>query len=204
MDSSSLSTSMPLPTSKLPPSTSSLLPPQSSPSLPPHLDPSTYPRTLHLRTRTENIPIHLELTFSRLDPTQLLQQIQSPAAGANVLFVGTTRATFDDRPVARLSYTCYAPLALRTLSRIAHDAVSTYGLCGISIGHRLGTVPVGEASIAVGVSAAHRGPAWRAGEDVLEKCKEKVEIWKREEFVGGGGVWRANRDRDAQGNWFVK
>jgi len=138
-----------------------------------------------------------------------------------VLFVGTTRATFDDRPVARLSYTCYAPLALRTLSQIAQDAVSTYGLCGISIGHRLGTVPVGEASIAVGVSAAHRGPAWKAAEDVLEKCKEKVEIWKREEFVaaegegegegegqgeegGGERVWRANRDRDAQGNWIVR
>ena len=78
-------------------------------------------------------------------------------------------------------------------------------------------MPVGEASIAVGVSAAHRGPAWKAAEDVLEKCKEKVEIWKMEEFVvgegegegegkgeGGEGVWRANRDRDAQGNWIVK
>ena len=60
--------------------------------------------------------------------------------------------------------------------------------------HRLGTVPVGEESILIAVSSPHRQAAWRAGEEALEECKAKVEVWKREEFEGEEGVWRANRD----------
>ncbi|RMJ20516.1 hypothetical protein PHISP_08614, partial [Aspergillus sp. HF37] len=101
--------------------------------------------------------------------------ISSPSAGANVLFLGTTRDSFDERPVTQLSYTTYPPLALKTLQRIAAEAVQKHGLIGLCIAHRLGVVPVGESSIAVAVSAAHRGPAWRAGEEVLELCKERLE-----------------------------
>lgn len=61
--------------------------------------------------------------------------------------------------------------------------------------HRLGVVPIGEESIMIAVSSPHRQAAWRAGEEALEECKEKVEVWKKEEFGGEeGGVWRANRD----------
>ncbi len=66
--------------------------------------------------------------------------------------------------------------------------------------HRLGTVPIGEESILIALSAPHRRAAWRAGEEALEECKSRVEVWKREVFVGDGGegedggVWRANRD----------
>jgi len=60
--------------------------------------------------------------------------------------------------------------------------------------HRLGVVPIGEESILIAVSAPHRQAAWRAGEEALEDCKARVEIWKREEFEGEEGVWRANRD----------
>ncbi|KAI9927872.1 hypothetical protein ASPWEDRAFT_112883 [Aspergillus wentii DTO 134E9] len=168
--------------------------PQST-SKPPHLDPATYPRTLHLPAQN----IHLELTYNPLDPSIALSQTSSPSAGANVLFLGTTRDTFEDRPVLQLSYTTYPPLALKTLSAIAEEAVSKHGLTGVSIAHRLGVVPIREASIVIAVSAGHRGAAWRAGEEVLELCKEKAEIWKMEEFVDGGAEWRANRDRDAEG-----
>lgn len=162
---------------------------------PSHLDPSTYPRTL--TDTAQNI--HLELTYAPLDPSRALAHVSSAAAGANVLFLGTTRDTFEDRPVAQLSYTAYPPLALKTLRAIAADAVAKHGLLGIVIAHRLGVVPIKEASIVIAVSAGHRGAAWRAGEEVLERCKEKAEIWKMEEFVDGGAEWRANRDRDAEG-----
>ena len=166
--------------------------------IPPHLDPKTYPRTLNDTSKN----IHLQLTYTPLDATQTLAQISSPASGANVLFVGTTRDTFDNRLVKQLSYTSYAPLALKTLMGIARDACDRFGLLGISIAHRLGVVPVCEASIVVGVSSGHRTAGWRAGEEVLELVKDKVEIWKREVFVDdetGEGVWRANRDRDGDG-----
>lgn len=64
--------------------------------------------------------------------------------------------------------------------------------------HRLDVVPIGEESILIAVSSPHRQAAWRAGEEALEECKEKVEVWKKEEFGGEeGGVWRANRDGKA-------
>ena len=78
---------------------------------------------------------------------------------------------------------------------IVHSVKAKYELTAISIIHRLGVVPIGEESILIAVSSPHRQAAWRAGEEALEECKAKVEIWKLEEFGGDeGGVWRANRD----------
>ena len=138
--------------------------------------------------------LHVSLTPHLLSPTSVLDSIRSPHAGALVLFAGTTRSTFDSRPVTHLSYSAYIPLALRTLRTIAEDIKQKHQLIAISIEHRLGTVPIGEESILIAVSAAHRGEAWRAGEEALEACKEKVEVWKLEVFEGDEGVWRANRD----------
>jgi molybdopterin synthase catalytic subunit len=67
-------------------------------------------------------------------------------------------------------------------------------LAKICIVHKLGDCPIGEESILIAVSAKHRQAAWRAGEECLEEVKKRAEIWKLERFVGGDGVWRANRD----------
>lgn len=77
---------------------------------------------------------------------------------------------------------------------IAKVILAKHGLKGIAMIHRLGTVPIGEESILIAVSSPHREAAWRAGQEALEECKAKVEVWKREEFEGEDGVWRANRD----------
>jgi molybdopterin synthase catalytic subunit len=80
---------------------------------------------------------------------------------------------------------------------IARGVKERHGLKGVAIIHRLGVVPIGEESILIAVSAPHRQAAWRAGEEALEECKKRVEVWKLEEFADGGGVWRANRDGQA-------
>ncbi|KAH0536442.1 Molybdopterin synthase catalytic subunit [Glutinoglossum americanum] len=139
--------------------------------------------------------IYAELTRDHLDVQTTINRVKSPKAGAIVLFAGTTRDSFESRPVLRLTYTSYVPLALTTLLAIAKSVHTRHALTAISITHRLGRVPIGEESILVAVSAPHRQAAWRAGEEALEECKNKVEIWKREEFDGeDGGVWRANSD----------
>ncbi|KAK4137047.1 Molybdopterin biosynthesis MoaE [Trichocladium antarcticum] len=137
---------------------------------------------------------HVALTHGPLNLQTITDLIRSPQAGAIVIFAGTTRDTFDAKPVSHLSYSAYHPLALRTMLAIAADLARAHGLQGIAMVHRLGAVPVGEESIVIAVSAAHRQAAWRAGEAALEACKARVEVWKREEFAAGGGVWRANRD----------
>lgn len=95
----------------------------------------------------------------------------------------------------QLEYSSYPPLALRTMLSIAQTVKVKHGLTAISMVHRLGVVPIGEESILIAVSSPHRQAAWKGGEEALELCKEKVEVWKLEEFGGDeGGVWRANRD----------
>ncbi|KAF2819889.1 Molybdopterin synthase catalytic subunit, partial [Ophiobolus disseminans] len=138
--------------------------------------------------------IHIELTPNDLDSLAATRFVRSPSAGATVLFIGTTRDSFNDKAVSSLSYTSYAPLAMSTLFKIANNMQQKHSLTKIAIIHKLGECPIGEESIVIAVSAPHRKAAWLAGEEALELTKEKAEIWKLERFEGGEGVWRANRD----------
>ncbi|KAI9821494.1 MAG: Molybdopterin synthase catalytic subunit [Thelocarpon impressellum] len=138
-------------------------------------------------------PVHVSLSHAPLSIAATLARVRSPAAGALVLFAGTTRDSFAGRPVRSLAYSAYAPLALRTLRAVAAEARARHGLVAVAIAHRLGEVPIGDESVLIAVSAPHRREAWHAAEQALEECKARVEVWKREEFEDGG-VWRANRD----------
>ncbi|KAM0802172.1 Molybdopterin biosynthesis MoaE [Usnea florida] len=145
--------------------------------------------------RIEEDSISVTLTNSILNPLSIIAEVKSPKAGAIVVFAGTTRDNFDGKPVTHLEYTSYPPRALQTMLSIAHSVKEKHCLTAISMIHRLGVVPIGEESILIAVSAPHRQAAWRGGEEALEECKEKVEVWKLEEFGGDqGGIWRANRD----------
>lgn len=146
------------------------------------------------KTYIEEGPVSVSLTSSPLDITSTMSKVRSPKAGAIVMFAGTTRDNFEAQPVRSLRYTSYPRLALRTLFSIAKAGYDKHGLMGIAIVHRLGEVPIGEESILIVVSAPHRHEAWRAAQEALEECKARVEVWKKEEFEAGEGVWRANTD----------
>ncbi|PBP22966.1 Molybdenum cofactor synthesis protein 2B [Diplocarpon rosae] len=135
------------------------------------------------------------LTHDHLDAKAIMDRVRSPKAGAIVLFAGTTRDNFAGKPVKELQYTSYEPRALQSMLKICTEIKKKHSLTSIAMIHRLGVVPIGEESILIAVSSPHRQAAWRAGGEALEECKEKVEVWKKEEFGGEeGGVWRANRD----------
>ncbi|KAI1497912.1 Molybdopterin biosynthesis MoaE [Biscogniauxia marginata] len=134
------------------------------------------------------------LTHNHLRVQEVMDRVRSPQAGAIVLFAGTTRDNFAGKPVKVLDYSAYGTLALKTMLSICKAVLVKHQLKAIAMVHRLGTVPVGEESILIAVSAPHRQAAWKAAEEALEDCKERVEIWKREEFEDEEGVWRANRD----------
>jgi molybdopterin synthase catalytic subunit len=161
------------------------------------LKPSNFPQTL------ATPHTHTELCYTPLDIPAALKFTRSPLAGANVLFLGTTRNNFDDRPVTRLSYSAYPALALKSLSAIGEDVRRKHGLEKVYIAHRLGEVGIEEESIAVSVSSGHRQAGWKGAEEILERVKQRAEIWKREWFGDTGeveeGVWRANKDRDGTG-----
>jgi len=135
------------------------------------------------------------LTHDGLDAKVMMDRVRSPKAGAIVLFAGTTRDNFDGKPVKELQYTSYEPRALQSMLTICRAVLNKHSLTSIAMIHRLGVVPIGEESILIAVSSPHRQAAWKAGEEALEECKAKVEVWKKEEFGGDeGGIWRANRD----------
>ncbi|RFU33689.1 hypothetical protein B7463_g2667, partial [Scytalidium lignicola] len=146
---------------------------------------------------------YVALTHDHLDVKYTMDLVRSPKAGAIVIFAGTTRDNFSGKPVKELQYTSYEPRALKTMLSICKDVVQKHGITSIAMIHRLGVVPIGEESILIAVSSPHRQAGWRAGEEALEECKAKAEIWKKEEFEGEGGVWRANRD-GAQGTFCNK
>ncbi|KAF5619348.1 molybdopterin synthase catalytic subunit [Fusarium sp. NRRL 52700] len=137
---------------------------------------------------------YVALTHNHLNAQAIMDRVRSPSAGAIVLFAGTTRDNFAGKPVKELQYTAYHPRALKSMMAIAKDVRHKHGLRGVAMIHRLGPVPIAEESILIAVSSPHRQAAWRAGEEALEECKSKVEVWKREEFEGEEGIWRANRD----------
>ncbi|RYP64831.1 hypothetical protein DL769_006506 [Monosporascus sp. CRB-8-3] len=137
---------------------------------------------------------HVALTHDHLNVQSIMDRVRSPQAGAIVLFAGTTRDNFGGKPVKELQYSAYGQLALRTMLSICKAIKEKHSLKAIAMIHRLGTVPIGEESILIAVSSPHRQAAWKAGEEALEECKARVEVWKREEFEGEEGVWRANRD----------
>ena len=168
--------------------------PSSKPAKASVLDLTNFPQ--HLSSET----VYIELRYDTLDTAAALRFTRSPSCGANVLFLGTTRNNFDNRPVSRLSYSAYPALALKSLFAIADDVRRKHGLEKVYIAHRLGEVGIEEESIAVAVSSGHRGAGWRGAEEVLERVKARAEIWKREWFADTGeGDWRANRDRDGEG-----
>ncbi|KAF2163104.1 hypothetical protein M409DRAFT_37308 [Zasmidium cellare ATCC 36951] len=136
---------------------------------------------------------YVSLTYDPLDAQKQMARVKSAKAGAVVLFAGCTRDSFNQKTVTHLSYSTYAPLALKTLQSICRQIHQEHALVSIAVTHRLGRVDIGDESILIAVSAPHRKAAWLAGEECLEKVKAKVEIWK-EEWFEDGGVWRSNRD----------
>lgn len=166
------------------------------------LDPSLFPQVLESSDKT----VRIELRYELLDIQFVSHYVRSPSAGANVLFLGTTRNNFNDRPVSHLSYQAYPKLALKTLYQIAEEVQEKHELEKVAIVHRLGEVPIGEESIIVGVSSGHRGQSWKGAEELLERVKERAEIWKREWFSDDtvaasapNAIWKANKDADGYG-----
>src|SRR4051794_21252905 len=98
----------------------------------------------------------IQLTDQPIDPQTVIDAVTSPAAGAVVLFLGTTREFTAERQTVYLDYECYPEMAGRKLQELADEASQRWPLVGCAIVHRLGTVPLGEASVAIAVSSPHR------------------------------------------------
>ena len=129
------------------------------------------------------------LTNEPIDAAKVLEQVESPLAGAVVLFLGTTRQVTAGRQTESLDYECYPEMAQRNLAKLEMAARERWPLVECSIVHRLGHLKVGEASVAVAVSSPHRQAAFEAGKWLIDELKQSVPIWKKENWADGTHEW---------------
>jgi molybdopterin synthase catalytic subunit len=115
--------------------------------------------------------------------------VQSPAAGAVLLFLGCTRQHTSGRETTELAYDAYAEMAEIELASLETEARERWALIECLIVHRLGIVPLGEASVAIVVASAHRKAAFEAGEWLIDTLKVRVPIWKQEHWADGTCEW---------------
>ena len=130
-----------------------------------------------------------ELVRAPIDVPGLLSEAARPDCGALAVFLGTTRDHHDGRRVVRLAYEAYEPMALAALESLEREAAGRYEIAACRIVHRLGEVPLSEASVAVIVAAGHRGHAFDACRWAMDELKRSVPIWKKEFFAEGGEEW---------------
>lgn len=131
----------------------------------------------------------IELTSHEIDAAQVLRRVESPRAGAVVLFLGTTREFTGDRRTASLDYECYPEMARAKLAELEAEALRRWPLVECLVIHRLGHLEIGQASVAVAVSSAHREAAFAAAAWLIDTLKQVVPIWKKENWADGQCQW---------------
>ena len=114
------------------------------------------------------------VTADPISPESLLPRVASRAAGATVVFIGSTR------DVTVLDYEAYREMAEERMAEILAGIAAGLGLEGAAAEHRVGPVPLGEPSVIVAVSAAHRAEAFAGAREAIDRIKEEVPIWKTE------------------------
>ena len=120
-----------------------------------------------------------------IDPRAVMAEVQRPEAGAVASFVGTVRARSRDHDVHHLEYEAYEGMAEEVMGQLASALKVKYELCEVAIAHRVGRVEVGEASVAIAVSAPHRQDALAACTEAIDTLKNTVPLWKKEVYEGG-------------------
>ncbi|MEM8944214.1 MAG: molybdenum cofactor biosynthesis protein MoaE [Planctomycetota bacterium] len=131
----------------------------------------------------------IKLTRESLDPTAPLQQAQSRQSGAVLLFLGVTRQHTRGRETNELHYDAYDDMARNELQRLETEARDRWDLNECILVHRLGLVPLGEASVLIITASAHRKAAFDAGEWLIDTLKQRVPIWKQEHWADGTTDW---------------
>ena len=115
----------------------------------------------------------------------VVREVRRDDAGAIATFTGTVRNRSRDRDVLYLEYEAYEGMAEETMAALADELRGRYEITEIAIHHRIGRVEIGEPSVVIAVSAAHRGAALAACRDAIDTLKQTVPLWKKEVYEGG-------------------
>eukprot|EP00099_Drosophila_melanogaster_P023546 NP_651340.1 molybdenum cofactor synthesis 2 [Drosophila melanogaster] len=139
---------------------------------------------------------HVKLVNDPIDIAHIHQLLADEGCGASSVFVGTTRDNFQGKKVLSLAYEAYDSMALKEMNKICSDLRSKWlDLKHIVIYHRLGTVPVCEASVVIAASSPHRSEALESVSFAIDQLKTRVPIWKKEIYDGDNdSEWKENKE----------
>lgn len=127
--------------------------------------------------------VHVRVSDEPLSLQALSRAVGDPGSGAIVIFQGVTRE------VERLDYEAYVAMAQERIEAIVGECIAAHDLRAAAVEHRVGSVPRGEPSVIVAVSAAHRGEAFAGAREAIDRLKAEAPIWKREHAGGELGPW---------------
>jgi MoaE-MoaD fusion protein len=125
------------------------------------------------------------LVEGQLSLDAAVDEVRGDGAGAIATFTGTVRNRSRDRDVRYLEYEAYEGMAEDVMAGLAKRLQQQHHLTGIAIHHRIGRVEIGEASVVIATSAAHRGEALAACKEAIDELKTSVPLWKKEVYEGG-------------------
>jgi len=134
------------------------------------------------------VPSRVQLTRERIDARALADRIKRPEDGATVVFEGIVRDNSRGRRTLYLDYEAYEEMARKQLDDLAAQALARFEVREVCVVHRLGRLQIGETSVAIVVSSAHRAAAFDACRWMIDTLKKTVPIWKKEYFEDGA-VW---------------
>ena len=120
-----------------------------------------------------------------IDIDMLLSDVKDNSAGATILFLGTVRNHNEGYAVSAIYYEAYIRMAQDAMANIEAETVKKWNLKKFSAVHRIGSLKIGEVSVAIAVSSEHRAEAFEAGRYAIDEIKTKVPIWKKETIDGG-------------------
>jgi MoaE-MoaD fusion protein len=125
------------------------------------------------------------LSEAPLSVENVVAEVRDDDAGAVATFVGTTRRRSRDRDVLYLEYEAYEGMAEKVMGELAEVLKARHDVLELAIHHRVGRVEVGETSVVIAVSAAHRAAALAACREAIDELKVTVPLWKKEVYEGG-------------------
>jgi molybdopterin synthase catalytic subunit len=138
---------------------------------------------VHVGANVEAVHVHVRVSEEPLSLDALSRAVGDPGAGAIVIFQGVTRE------VERLHYEAYVTMAQERIEAIVRECMATHDLRAAAVEHRVGSVPLGEPSVIVAVSAAHRAEAFAGAREAIDRLKAEAPIWKREHAAGAPARW---------------
>jgi molybdopterin synthase catalytic subunit len=131
----------------------------------------------------------VRVTSDAIGADEAVAFVADPGAGGTCVFLGTVRDHSDAGTVTGLTYEAWEELAVRRLEELGEELFERWSPCRVALLHRWGELEVGEASVAIAVSAPHRAEAFEACRHAIERLKRDVPIWKKEHLVSGESEW---------------